>query len=217
MESKILKLISRLPKHKLSFFLADMCLPQHPTGADVIFLVDVSLSQESNVDSNEHFITDFVSRFPIGPDGFQIALVTTAFDAHVHFHLKTYTSYPIIASEVKKSLICEQGPSFTGKGLQAIRESVITETNGARQGVPKYVIVLTDGLSSNVQDTKLQAELLKQQGVEIFVVATGRNIDHRELVDIASHWSRIFPISSTDAINAVFKKHVYEACSGNHV
>lgn len=189
-----------------------MCQPHFPAEADVIFLVDISLSQSFiHVEKQKNFVKDFVSKFPIGRASFQISLVTSSLEANVHFYLNNLTSEASIKEAVDE-IVNEEGPTYTGKGLQKIRESVLQSHNGARMDVNTFVFVLTDGLSSQVRDTKYQADKLKSLGVEVITVAVGRQMNHKELINIASHSTRVFPVSSDDAVNVVYKAHVMDEC-----
>ncbi|XP_053386521.1 collagen alpha-4(VI) chain-like [Mercenaria mercenaria] len=190
----------------------DMCKPQFPTGADVVFLLDTSKSQDGvDFENQKQYVKDFISDFPIGPNDFQIALVTASLNAKVYFYLDSYSDDTKMMSAID-SIVFDNGPSFTGKGLLAIREQVFTAAKGARNGVYKYVLVLSDGLSSDPVDTILQADLLKKTGVDVISVAIGNQINHKELADIASLWRRVFPASSKDAVNAILKAHVMDEC-----
>ena len=51
--------------------------------------------------------------------------------------------------------------------------------------VAKYVIVLTDGLSSDIKDTKLRSSELHNDGVIVVSIGVGSNVNHGELLDIA--------------------------------
>lgn len=194
-----------------------MCRPQFPTGGDLVFLLDASESQSSTAfEKQRKYVQDFISKFPIGQNDFKFALVTVSLNASVEFYLNTYTNVSPIITHID-SIQVEEGPSFTGKGLQVIREEIFTTTGGARLNVNKYVVVLSDGLSSNETDSILQAGLLKGIGAEVVCVAVGSQINHKELIDIASHWTKVFSISNNDARNRIYKAHVMDECSSMYM
>lgn len=193
-----------------------MCKPQFPTGADVIFLLDSSTSQSNSTFFRQiQYVKKFIKEFPIAPTDFQIALVTVSTEATVHFYLSNYTTESAVINAID-DVTAEEGASFTGKGLQTIREIILDEENGARSLVPKYVLVLTDGLFSDSQDASLQASMLDDMGVEIIVIGIGQQVLHMELMNIASHWAKVFPSTNNDAVNVIFIRHVMQECPGTH-
>ena len=77
------------------------------------------------------------------------------------------------------------GGTATHLGLQYVRETSFSPAYGARNDVAKIAIVLTDGASSNRNNTVQQAAQLKQAGVTVFAIGVGR-INQQELEAIAS-------------------------------
>jgi len=61
-----------------------------------------------------------------------------------------------------------------------------TASGGQRTGIPKVVIVFTDGGSNDKQATQDEAFLLRKSGVTIIVIGIGNWIDMMELNNMAS-------------------------------
>lgn len=65
------------------------------------------------------------------------------------------------------------GMTQTGKALKFVREQMLTEAKGARPpsaGIPRAIILVTDGVASNENEAIAEAEQLKKVGVSIFVI-----------------------------------------------
>ena len=87
-----------------------------PGPADVMFLVDTSLSQSEAFNRTVDYMTRLVSQIPIGPDDFQIALVSYTFDPKLVFNFTTHLSNSSLVDAL--SLIkSERGPTMTSKAL----------------------------------------------------------------------------------------------------
>jgi len=71
--------------------------------------------------------------------------------------------------------------------------------------VAKYVSVLTDGLSSDIKDTKLRSSELHNDGVIVVSIGVGSNVNHGELLDISSHRKYVFSLHTTDALRALLE------------
>ena len=88
-----------------------------PGPADVMFLVDTSLSQSEAFNRTVDYMTRLVSQIPIGPDDFQIALVSYTFDPKLVFNFTTHLSNSSLVHAL--TLIkSERGPTMTSKALQ---------------------------------------------------------------------------------------------------
>lgn len=82
--------------------------------------------------------------------------------------------------------------------------------------VEKYVIVLTDGLSSHIIRTKLRAAELRMDGVKVITIGVGSSVNHQELLDIAGHPSYVFSLHNTDSLHAVLRNSM-TGCQGMYV
>ena len=97
-----------------------------------------------------------------------------------------------------------RGGTSTFLGLQYVRETSFNPANGARNDVAKIAIVLTDGASSNRNNTVQQAAQLKQAGVTVFAIGVGR-INQQELEAIASPpiSKHMFVVNDFNALNHI--------------
>uniref|UniRef100_A0A2C9LYX7 VWFA domain-containing protein n=1 Tax=Biomphalaria glabrata TaxID=6526 RepID=A0A2C9LYX7_BIOGL len=73
----------------------------------------------------------------------------------------------------------------TAEALDFARTTSFSSANGARSGVPQMAVVLTDGLSNDQDLTKIAADKLKANSVEVLAIGVG-NFSQTELNAIAS-------------------------------
>nr|XP_034377134.1 collagen alpha-3(VI) chain isoform X2 [Arvicanthis niloticus] len=153
--------------------------------ADIVFLVDSSRSA-----GNDHFLlvqeflSDVVESLAVGDNDFQFALVRLHENPHTEFRLNTYRSKQEVLSHIQNMSYVE-GSNQTGKGLEYIIHSHLTEASGSRaaDGVPQVIVALTDGQSED--GFALPSVELKSAGINVFAVGV-EDADERALRDIAS-------------------------------
>ena len=204
--------------NKLLVYVSDVCAPHKD--ADIVFVVDASLSQGNHRSSLiKDFVLNFISNFsgfPIGPDHFQFALVTFSFEANVMFHLDAYTDNVTLVAAVENmtaSLVCS-GPSNVHTAFDAIRETVFLQSNGARDNVGRYVIVISDGLFSQpVQAVTAARALRLATGAKIYGIATGDQVLQRGLVNVAHSPRHVFALTEAEPVESVLRETTFD-CKG---
>ncbi|CAC5392540.1 COL12A [Mytilus coruscus] len=76
------------------------------------------------------------------------------------------------------------------------RINSFSKSYGARTGVPKIAIVMTDGKSQDKDKTCESAKDLRNSGVKIMVIPIGNKVDKEEIKCLASEPSFISPVSN---------------------
>ena len=106
------------------------------------------------------------------------------------------------------------GLTNTEKALEYARSNMFTTAHGDRSDAMNYVIVLTDGSSSDFNRTLQQASLLKQQNIAVIAIGIGTSINKPELNGIASDSKHVFAVSSFDALKTIRTEIKAAACEG---
>ena len=106
------------------------------------------------------------------------------------------------------------GLTNTDKALEYARSNMFTTAHGDRTDATNYVIVLTDGSSSDFNRTLQQASLLKQQNIAVIAIGIGTSINKPELNGIASDSKHVFAVSSFDALKTIRTEIKAAACEG---
>lgn len=135
-----------------------MCTPYD--NADIVFAIDTSESQHgsANFEERKSYVKNFISHFPIGPLDyrFQFSVLSYSSEPDVHIYLNEYKNMTDLLAAVDGITPNYSGVTYTGEMLKTVREEILNSTKGARNSVKQYVVVLTDGLSSDRQDTWIQ-------------------------------------------------------------
>ncbi|KAH3697201.1 collagen alpha-4(VI) chain-like [Dreissena polymorpha] len=190
----------------------DMCSPYKI--ADIVFIIDVSDSQDRKVfDEQKNFVKYFIAQFPLGPDHFQFSLVLYASEPHAVFNLSnTYDNNTIIDAVDNVTIPDDiHGATFTDKALAFVKDHSFVTTNGGRADVDRYIIILTDGMSSKSIETVNQAKELRLSypNIRIKSIGSGKYVFHKELLDICASLLNVFPQHGNDSVRSVQKSTMY--------
>lgn len=182
--------------------------------ADIIFAIDSSTS-ESRVDfQNElNFVSRFVTDLPVGANNVRVGLVTFGSTAHNEFFLNQYNDKQSTLNAIQKATYVS-GTTATGEALQMIREQHLTQAHGARNTSRHFVIVLTDGASTNKTLTAQQAALLKQENAVVIAIGVGNGIDKNELNTIATDSRHVFNTQDFIALQRIQEEVKSATCDG---
>jgi collagen type VI alpha len=169
--------------------------------ADVVFLVDASGSYgPDNFQKQLNSLRDTVQSMNIVTGGSRVALISMSTNAVTHFHLDQYQTKKEILDAC--SIQYSGGSTNTAAGLQAMLAEF---TSRSRSTVAKIGIVMTDGKSDDFLATTKQAELVRQSGVTLIVVAVGNATWQTELSAIVSNPSNqnILNVSNYDSFATI--------------
>ncbi|XP_019327192.1 PREDICTED: von Willebrand factor A domain-containing protein 2 [Aptenodytes forsteri] len=153
-----------------------ICSVDNPEGCqaqslDLAFAVDASAGVGlENFLRLRDFVRSSFLHFSINRDVTQIALVVYGSRAHTVFSLDTHTSYSALLQAIDQVPFLGDSAS-AGSALLHIYGDVMTVQKGARPGVNKAVVVLTNG--GGVEDAAAPAQQLRDNGILVFVVVTG--------------------------------------------
>ncbi|XP_014910040.1 von Willebrand factor A domain-containing protein 2 isoform X2 [Poecilia latipinna] len=164
------RLIGKIPELKAKICSVDMqgCLGQ---AVDLVFALDASVGVgRENFATLQDFVRSISVQFDVNRDVAQVALVAYNRRATTVFGLDVHESGSAILKAVGEASYMGGGVS-TGAALLHIYSKVLTVANGARPGVNKAVVVLTDG--SGGDDAVVPAQKIRDSGVSVFVVGIG--------------------------------------------
>uniref|UniRef100_A0AAQ4S0R7 Collagen, type XIV, alpha 1a n=2 Tax=Gasterosteus aculeatus aculeatus TaxID=481459 RepID=A0AAQ4S0R7_GASAC len=180
--------------------------------ADLAFLVDGSWSIG---DDNFMKITRFLystmgSLDLIGPDGTQVAIAQFSDDARTEFQLSSHGNKEALLDAIQR-IRYKGGNTKTGRAIKHVKESIFTPEAGARRGVPKVLVVLTDGRSQD--DVNKVSKEMQVDGYIIFAIGFA-DADYGELVNIASKPSdrHVFFVDDLDAVKKIEEQLITFVC-----
>ncbi|NWT59547.1 VWA2 protein, partial [Erythrocercus mccallii] len=164
---------------------------------DLAFAVDASSGVGlENFLRLRHFVRSSCLHFVINRDVTQIALVIYGSKAHTVFALDTHTSNSAVLQAIDQVPFLGDSAS-AGSALLHVYSEVMTVQKGARPGVNKVVVLLTNG--SGMQDAAAPAQQLRHNGILVFVVVVG-DTERDTLLRVAGSPTYLVHISSYEEL-----------------
>ncbi|KAH7941676.1 hypothetical protein HPB49_016034 [Dermacentor silvarum] len=161
------------------------------TGTDLVFLLDRSGSVgHEGFETELTFVDNFVNYFEVMPNATRVAIVSFSDTVVVHADFIKEPGNKCQLSRLKQSAIniADYHGTNTGAGLRKVRRIF----KNSREHVHKVLVLVTDGLPTVGPDPVVEANKLKDAGVEIFVFAIGRLLIRRVLGELASSGDHLF-------------------------
>ncbi|XP_067844647.1 collagen alpha-1(XII) chain [Heptranchias perlo] len=179
--------------------------------ADVVLLVDGSYSIGlSNFAKVRDFLETLVKTFQVGPKRIQIGLVQYSREPYTEFTLIKHSSLSDVVRAVR-TFPYRGGSTNTGRAMTYVREKIFVPEKGARYNVPRVMVLITDGKSSDA--FKAPAKKLRDAGVEVFAVGV-KDAVFSELVAIAStpENNHVYQVDDFDSFQRVSAKLTQTLC-----
>ncbi|XP_072229907.1 von Willebrand factor A domain-containing protein 2 [Leuresthes tenuis] len=203
------RLTGKIPELKAKICSVDTrgCLGQ---AVDLVFALDASAGVgRENFGTLQDFVRSLSVQFDINRDVAQVALVAYSRRATTVFGLDVYDSGSAILKAVGEASY-KDGVASTGAALLHIHSNVLTVTNGARPGVNKAVVVLTDG--SGGDDAVVPAQKLRDNGISVFVIGIG-DAQREKLMQIAGSEEHLISVPSYEDLKYFEDVLVQMLCS----
>ncbi|CAH1789221.1 unnamed protein product [Owenia fusiformis] len=151
---------------------------------DVVFAVERSVNV-SDIENIMTFLKRTMEELGVSEnEGFSFGLITFSGEAKVEFKLGEFNNFPALKNAVEKIEVGTGGRG-TYNALRLLRE-MFTEENGDRADAANVAIVLTKGISDDVDNTMNQARRLHDIGVKVYAIGVGEMVNHDELNAIAT-------------------------------
>ncbi|XP_033854516.1 collagen alpha-1(XIV) chain-like isoform X3 [Acipenser ruthenus] len=182
-----------------------------PAIADIVLLVDGSWSiGRINFRLVRSFLENLVSAFSVGSDKTRVGLAQYSGDPRIEWHLNAFNSKESVIDAVK-NLPYKGGNTLTGLALTYILENSYKPESGARPGVPKIGILITDGKSQD--DVIPPAKSLRDAGIELFAIGV-KNADESELRAIASDpdESHVYNVADFSIMSSIVESLTKTVC-----
>uniref|UniRef100_A0A803VH09 von Willebrand factor A domain-containing protein 1 n=1 Tax=Ficedula albicollis TaxID=59894 RepID=A0A803VH09_FICAL len=142
------------------------------TKGDLLFLLDSSASVSHYEFSRvKEFMWDLLHPFTFGPGDIQTSIIHISTTPTMEFPFDQYQTSGTLREAIRATRQL-MGDTNTGRALSLAKEKLLSSQAGARPGVPKVLVWVTDGFSSD--DISEPTRLLKDAGVTVFIVSTGR-------------------------------------------
>lgn len=135
-------------------------------------MLDSSVSQTAEqFEKQLDFVLQFINHVNISEEEFQISIVTFSFEAKVEVNFNQSTDKESLRDLINK-IAFRPGATYTNKGLNAALE--VARQSERRKGMVTltYAFLLTDGMSTKRQDTKIAAKALRNANVHVIAIGT---------------------------------------------
>ncbi|XP_053875162.1 collagen alpha-1(XIV) chain isoform X1 [Malaclemys terrapin pileata] len=180
--------------------------------ADLVFLVDGSWSiGDDNFNKIIGFLYSTVGALDrIGPDGTQVAIAQFSDDPRTEFKLNVYKTKETLLEAIQQ-IAYKGGNTKTGKAIKHAQEALFTTASGIRRGIPKVLVVITDGRSQD--DVNKVSREMQLDGFSIFAIGVA-DADYSELVNIGSKPSErhVFFVDDFDAFKNIEDELITFVC-----
>ncbi|NXS92866.1 COEA1 protein, partial [Jacana jacana] len=180
--------------------------------ADLAFLVDGSWSiGDDNFNKIINFLYSTVGALDkIGPDGTQVAIIQFSDDPRTEFKLNAYKTKETLLEAIQQ-IAYKGGNTKTGKAIKHAREVLFTGEAGMRRGIPKVLVVITDGRSQD--DVNKVSREMQLDGFSFFAIGVA-DADYSELVNIGSKPSgrHVFFVDDFDAFTKIEDELITFVC-----
>jgi len=181
---------------------------------DVGFVLDSSGSLKNDYDKEKDFLKALAATFGVSDDGARAGVVTFSYYTEHSIKLNDHTKLSTFNDAVDKIALMGSTTRID-KALRQVQKDMFTIANGARPGVNKVLILLTDGTQTKdagAEDPADVAKELRDKGVRVISIGIGKGVNPTELARIAGDQSNVFSAPSFDElVSADFLDKVNQA------
>lgn len=154
-----------------------------------------------------NFTASVVDNFNVRKEFAHVGLAQFSDNPKHEFYLNTYNDKTKMIEHIL-NMNYNGGNTNLGKALDHIRD-YFQESNGGRRGVPKNLVLITDGNSHD--DVEDAAEALRKMGVTVFAIAVG-DVFYLQLLQITGTPEKVFDVENFDSLANIKKKIIDEIC-----
>ncbi|KAM4875334.1 integrin alpha-1 [Thomomys bottae] len=140
------------------------------TQLDIVIVLDGSNSIYP-WESVTAFLNDLLKRMDIGPKQTQVGIVQYGENVTHEFNLNKYSSTEEVLVAAKKIIRRGGLQTMTALGIETARKEAFTEARGARRGVKKVMVIVTDGESHDSYDLKKVIQDCEDENIQRFSIA----------------------------------------------
>ena len=178
---------------------------------DVGFILDSSGSLKDYYDKEKDFLKSLAATFGVNANGSRAGVVTFSYNAEQSIKLNDYNDLSSFSGAVDNIALMGWRTRID-KALQVAQKSMFSLNNGGRVGVPKLLILLTDGtqtLDDDAVDPGIVADELRKEGIRIISVGIGNEVNTTELAHISGDINNVYSANSFDElVDAEFIRNV---------
>ncbi|KAI0236837.1 hypothetical protein LSAT2_012606, partial [Lamellibrachia satsuma] len=179
---------------------------------DVVFVLDSSGSIGfSNWAVSLQFVIDIMKGLKVKRSLTHVSIVTYSTEEVLNFDLNQYSSMADI-EPIVFGIEYLAGVTNTADGIKRMHEVLKDGGRGADKATP-IAIVITDGVS-NVDESRTipEAKLAQDDGIQMFAVAIGDDINRDEIKGIATNEDYVFEASDFSTVQDLTEEIAARVC-----
>ena len=181
-------------------------------GIDLMFVLDSSGSIGSgNFQLMREFVANITTILDIGPADSQVGVIAFSDSARVEFNLSSNENFILSAIDAIPYIA---GGTNTADALNLVLTQGFL---GARptEGIPRVVIVVTDGISNDATATAAAAQAIHEDGITVFAAGIGNaNIDELNATASRPEFVQLIGSFDTEELQQLQEALSEEACRG---
>ena len=173
------------------------------TPVDIGFLLDGSGSVGNQGFRRVlNFVNQIVSAFNISGKTAQVGVTEFSNSPVIQVELDDFRDSKLLQDEINK-IVDSGGRTRTDSALRLMSQEFFTYEKGSRAGVPKVLVIVTDGKSSGEEPLSEAVKGLRRKGVMVYSVGIGDDISMQELKDISRTERDIFVSKDFDSTSLI--------------
>lgn len=153
----------------------------------------------------KQFVSLMVEQFTIGPRDANIGIIQFSTTAELYLGL---SDDPTRVKSSVKNMTQFGDMTNIAAAIDLAQAQFVTR----RAGIPRVIIVLTDGRHNQAGNPVAQADIARAAGTAIFGIAVG-DVDFNELIDIAGGEQRVFLVSGFQGLPVILDILLNSTCA----
>ena len=177
-------------------------VPSCQAVVDVGFILDSSGSLRKEYGKEKDFLKVLAGTFGISSNGSRAGVITFSYYTEHSIKMNDHQDLSSFNAAVDKIPLMGSTTRID-KALRLTQTEMFSLPNGGRPGVPKVLILLTDGSQTQYVGAEEPGEIadeLRKDGINILVVGIGQGINRTELVHIAGGDANAYSAASFDEL-----------------
>ena len=163
--------------------------PVCQTKVDVGFILDSSGSLRNDYDKEKDFLKALAASFGVSDNGTRAGVVTFSYNSEHSIKLNDHSSFSTFSGAVDKIPLMGSTTRID-KALRLSQKELFTLPNGGRPGIPKILILLTDGSQTqdvDAEDPSIIANEIRSKGIKLLVIGIGAGVNQAELLKLGDN------------------------------
>lgn len=170
---------------------------------DLSIAIDTSSSiTEDQFEIEKSAIIMLARSFGLSRLGTHVSVIVYGSEATIEINLNDHTDLDSFTEAVRK-IKYRGGRTRIDLALQLASSIVFTPSSGAREGMPKMLIIMADGQQTSAPDAiSLEDAVapLASSGVKVVSIGIGHEVDEFELMAISEARENIYHVKSFDTL-----------------